>query len=94
MKYGTLGVRERRIIEKEGMQMELGMLLQVVSCVTALCVAYAGYRARDNARAATLARIQLEVGHLSTQLAWVEQSVETIRNRLDRRVDDERSRSA
>ena len=74
--------------------MEASMVLQAVSCVTALCVAYAGYRTRDNARAATLTKIQAEISHLSTQLAWVEQSVETIRNRLDRRVDDERSRSA
>lgn len=74
--------------------MDAGVVLQAVSCVTALCVAYTGYRARDNARAATLAKIQSEISHLSTQLAWVEQSVETIRNRLDRRMDDERSRSA
>ncbi len=74
--------------------MEASMIFQAVSCVTALCVAYAGYRARDNARAATLAKIQSEVSHLSTQLAWMEHSVETIRNRLDRRADDERSRSA
>lgn len=74
--------------------MDAGVVLQAVSCVTALCVAYTGYRTRDNARAATLAKIQSEINHLSTQLAWVEQSVETIRNRLDRRMDDERSRSA
>lgn len=74
--------------------MDAGVVLQAVSCVTALCVAYTGYRTRDNARAATLAKIQSEISHLSTQLAWVEQSVETIRNRLDRRMDDERSRSA
>ncbi len=74
--------------------MDAGVVLQAVSCVTALCAAYTGYRTRDNARAATLAKIQSEISHLSTQLAWVEQSVETIRNRLDRRMDDERSRSA
>lgn len=65
---------------------------QMLGVIAALWGAYAGMRARDNARAATLAEIQTDIRHIIKRMDAMERALKSVNSRVTKHIEDDREK--